>query len=259
MKKVFILMIAMMLQHVVQAKITYIPSYSNYLHIVSGGDTVAVSNNLDTLELVDPEGMFVMMIDQEDVTKEKVKAIKRFKRAAGWSAFAAVMYGTSTAFSNNSLQYMVRSTNTKTASVLADIYTHNAKEEEILEIDLWIENLTEGELMINDMERGLTWYILPRQSLKLRLNNPEAACFRISDPQSHYVRYASALVGSKLTRCEIDLETEYHWYIPIYKPNTNYRNETLLKYIRIDKSNYAAEEISVDDFLIIKKEQKNKR
>ena len=259
MKKVLVLMVAVVLQHVAQAKITYIPSYSNYLHIISGGDTVAVTNNLDTLELVDPEGMFVMMIDQEDVTKEKVKAIKRFKRAAGWAGFAAVMSGVSTAFSSNSLQYMVRSTNTKIATMLADIYTYNANEAQTLEINLWIENTTDGELMVNDMERGLTWYILPRQSLKLCLNNPEAACLRISDPQSHYVRYASALVGSKLTRCEIDLETEEYWYIPIYRPNTMYKIENLLKYVRIDKSNYAAEEISVDDFKKIKKEQKNKK
>lgn len=39
--------------------------------------------------------------------------------------------------------------------------------------------------MVCDMERGLTWWILPHQSMQLKLNNPEASQLRISDPQSH--------------------------------------------------------------------------
>lgn len=77
----------------IHSKTTYIPTYLSYLHIITNGDTLAVANNLDTLELADPEGMFTMRIDQENVTSEKVKAIKRKKAAAGWMTFAAVMGG----------------------------------------------------------------------------------------------------------------------------------------------------------------------
>ena len=114
------------------SKTTYIPTYRNYLHIVMGSDTLSTTSNLDTLELVDPNGMFILKIDQEDVTKEKVKSIKRWKRAAGWATFSVVMSGVSTAFSNNSLQYMVRSTNTQIAATIADIYSANAKEDKHL-------------------------------------------------------------------------------------------------------------------------------
>ena len=100
----------------INSKTTYIPTYLSYLHIVTGVDTVAVTNNLDTLELKDPEGMFIMRIDQENVTSEKVKAIKRMKAAAGWATFGAVMGGVSTAFSRNTLQYMVRSSFTYAAT-----------------------------------------------------------------------------------------------------------------------------------------------
>ena len=48
------------------SKTTFIPTYLSYLHIVTGLDTLAVTNNLDTLELADPEGMFKMRIDQEE-------------------------------------------------------------------------------------------------------------------------------------------------------------------------------------------------
>ena len=167
-----ILFFALFAAMALQAKTTYIPTYRNYLHIVTGGDTLAATSNLDTLELADPEGMFVLRIDQEDVTKEKVKAIKRAKRAAGWATFSAVLSGVSTAFSDNSLDYMVRSTNSQITSMIADIYSANAKAEQTLGIDMWIDNTTDSELMVCDMERGLVWWILPRQSMQLKLNNP---------------------------------------------------------------------------------------
>lgn len=81
-------------------------------------------------------GMFTIRIEHEEVTKEKLKAIKRAKRAAGWMEFSAVMSGVSTAFSNNSLQYMVRSTNTQVAIELTDFYKANANAEQKLNIDM---------------------------------------------------------------------------------------------------------------------------
>lgn len=235
------------------SKTTYIPKYRSYLHIVMGNDTLSATTNLDTLELVDPTGLFVLRIDQENVTKEKVKAIKRRKTAAGWATFSAVMSCVSTVFSNNSLQFWVRSTNTQIAATMADIYTANAKEEQTLGIDLWIDNTSDGELMVSDMERGLTWWILPQQSIQLRLNNPDASRLRISDPQSRMVRYALAVAGSKMTKWEIDLETDEYWYSPVYKPNVPHDSFSLLHYIRIDKRNYSEEIISTDDFRNIKR------
>lgn len=47
----------------IDAKTTYIPTYYSYLHIVTDGDTLAVTNNTDYLELTDPCGMFVIAID----------------------------------------------------------------------------------------------------------------------------------------------------------------------------------------------------
>lgn len=109
---------------IVNAKTTYIPTYYSYLHIVTDCDTLAVTNNTDYLELTDPSGMFVIAIDHEEVTAEKVKAIKRAKRAAGWATFSAVVSGVSTAFSDNTLQYMVRSSYTQIATNLAAICDH---------------------------------------------------------------------------------------------------------------------------------------
>ena len=112
-----------------QAKTTYIPTYRSYIHIVTDGDTVSTSGNLTWTEMKDGGGMFEIGIEHEEVTREKVKAIKRAKAAAGWAAFATVLSGVSTALSDNSLQYYVRSENTRLTAELADMYAFNANEE----------------------------------------------------------------------------------------------------------------------------------
>ena len=130
MKRIVIsIIVALLFVSSISAKTTYIPIYRSYIHIVNGTDTSAVSNNLMDLETADENGMFKIYIEHEDVTKEKVKAIKRAKRTAGWATFSAVMSGISTAFSRNSLQYMIRSTTTRIDAQLADIYNKNAQAE----------------------------------------------------------------------------------------------------------------------------------
>ena len=236
---------------------TYIPTYRSYLHILTGNDTIAVANNLDTLELVDPEGMFTLRIDQEDVTKEKVKAIKRAKSAAGWAAFSAAVSGVSTAFSDNSLEYYVRRENTRIATYIAGFYSANASVEQTLKIDLWIDNTSSGELMVCDMERGLVWWIMPKQSRKRRLNNPDLTCLRISDPQNHHVRYAAAMAGNTVKKWEIELETDEYWYSPVYREQNEFHDASnLMHYIRISKLDYSETKLKKEDFYAIKKAEK---
>ena len=238
------------------AKTTYIPTYRSYLHIVNAYDTLAVSNNLDTLELSDPDGIFTLRIDHEDVTKEKVKAIKRKKRAAGWASISAALSGVSIAFSDNVAEYLVRRDNAIIASDIADIYAVNAKVEQVLGIDLWIDNNSEGELMVCDMERGLTWWILPGQSMKFKLNNPEAARLRISDNKSNFVRYVMAMAGSKLKKWDIDLETDDYWYSAVYSSDITRGLFNLLEYIRISKLDYHEDRISKEEFMAVEKSMK---
>lgn len=152
---------------------------------------------------------------------------------------------------------MVRSAYTSSATKLAAIFAAGAKAEQSLDIIVWIDNTTDDELMVCDMERGLTWWILPRQSMQLKLNNPEALLLRISDPQSHRVRYATVLAGNKMTKWEIDLETEEYWYSPVYREiNAPHDDKNLLHYIRISKLDYEEKKISKQDYWAIKKNNK---
>lgn len=260
MRKIFAFAIAAVVSLSASAyKTTYIPTYRSYLHILNGGDTLAVQNNLDTLELADPGGIFILRLDHEDVTQEKVKAIKRRKRAAGWMTFAAVMTGISTAFSNNNFQYFIRSESFHLTTDLASMYSNNAKDEQKLEIDLWVDNTSGGELMVCDMERGLTWWALPHSTIMIKLNNPEVTQLRISDPLSKTVRYASAVAGSKLTKWDIDYETDDQWFGIVYKdPDKPHEDANISHYMRIGKIDRIETKMKKEDYFALKRSLKKK-
>ena len=256
MKKLLVILLIMSVGQTINAKTTYIPTYSSYIHIVNGKDTLSATSNLSELEMLEVNGMFRVTIVHEDVTKEKVKAIKRAKLAAGLMAFSAVMSGVSTAFSNNRLQYMVRSTNTRIAGTLADIYKTNADAEQVLNVDLWIDNTTDGELMLNDMERGLTWYILPRQSMKIKIQNPDAVLLRISDTKNEVVRYVTAAAGSSVKKWDIGYEDENCWIVILYKENEIHKSDNILGYRKISKVDFVETEITTDEYRAFKKQKK---
>lgn len=254
----FILMVTLGLS--TTAKTTYIPNYKSYIHIVNGADTTAVTNNLEVLELEDQSGSFVISIEHESVTKEKVTAIKRAKRAAGWMEFSAVMSGVSTAFSSNSLQYMVRSTNTQVATQLAEFYSSNANAEQILGIDMWVDNISETEIMVNDMERGLTWYVQPFQSLHFKFKNPDASSLRISDVHNNNVKYVLAMAGSEVKKRTIEWEDDNYWVICISHPTGYYGQKEIDKYILMSKTDFSKKDMTVEEYEAfikeIKKQQK---
>ena len=242
----------------VSAKTTYLPKYRSYIHIVNGSDTSAVSNNMMDLSLNDENNTFCIYVEHEDVTKEKVRVIKRAKRAADWASFSAVMSGVSTAFSQNSLQYLVRSTNTRIASQIADIYTENANAEQILHIALRIDNTSNEEIMINDIERGLIWYVRPSQSLHLQLNNPDVANLRISDIYHNQVRYAMIAAGSMVMKRAIEWEDSECWISAIMKYE-DYDSQTIDRYVRISKDDYTETDMSIEEFKLFKKEANQRK
>ena len=117
--------------------------------------------------------------------------------------------------------------------------------------------MTDNELMVCDMERGLTWWIMPRQSMQLKLNNPEVSQLRISDPQSHHVRYASVLAGNSVTKYEIEIETDEYWYSPVWR-DIPHDDSNLMHYLRISKRDYEEMKMSKSDFRELKKSLKKK-
>ena len=253
-----VVFIILLLPSTIQSKSTYYPTYRNYMHIITGIDTVSIANDLDTMVMQDPSGMFAMRIDQEDVTKEKVKAIKRAKFHAGLAVFSSSMSSISAAFSDNTLKGYMQRSNARVAADLADFYLNRSSAIQSLEIDFWLDNICDEELMICDLERGLTWWLLPRQTVHVKFNNPDATMLRISDAQNRTVRYVLVAAGNSVTKVNYDFETEEYWYSAVWRePNGPPDEDTnLMHCIRIHKVTHKEEKRSKQEFLELKAEQK---
>lgn len=246
MKRLMTFVLVMLAGLTASAKTTYIPTYASYIHIVYGSDTISVCNNIEYLELSDSGGMFNIVIEHEVITNEKVKSIKRAKRAAGWAAFAAVVGGVSANLKNSSRYYRVTPRNEHFWNYYAEFYDYNAKKEQALGIKMYIENTSGAELMINDMERGLTWYLPPKSVLDVSSANPNSSNLRISDIKNTKVRYTSILAGSFATKYDICYEDDECWITDIY--TREHYQTVLVGYKYISKSTYEVKEMVASEY-----------
>ena len=200
-----------------KAKKTYVPKYSAYISIICGNDTLSSAANSISLELAAKDGSFVIAVNHEDMSLNKIKSIKRAKAAAGWALFSTALSAFSTGLSSNSTEYYSRLHDTMIASALTTIYNENANAEEILGIEAYIDNTYDEELMIADLDRGLVWFVKPHSSLFIKLNNPDMLSLRVSDIRNSSVKYVEIGAGSITKSTEIEWEDEDYWAFPLYE------------------------------------------
>lgn len=262
MKKLLILT-AVMLSMTVQAKTTYIPTYRSYIKIVEqGGDPISAESNLEDLELMAKDGSFSITLVHESVDKEKVKEIKRAKAAAGWMTFAAIMAsasaGFNAAYTNNALTTYISMRNAENTALLASFMRDMAKEGERLKIDFFIDNFTEKELVVGDLARGLTWYILPHTSMQFSLENPGIERLRICHPDQSSVKYVDIIGGNSATKAIVEYEDVNCWILK--KDVEEYdKNNTLIintHYYFLKKGTYETDEMSLQEVKEFKKDHK---
>lgn len=79
-------LVLMFAMAVAMAKTTYIPSYQGALSITKDGQTTTKNDCLREVTLGYDNGHVVFTLLHEEVTKSKVKSIKRAKMGAGWAA-----------------------------------------------------------------------------------------------------------------------------------------------------------------------------
>jgi hypothetical protein len=239
MKKWFVLVMltGVLMGH---AKSSYVPTYVSYIHIVENGDTIANSSILPEFSLSDRAGSFRILIEHELMTQEKVKSIKLARARAGWATVSATAASISTAFSNNSLQYLVRNRNAEIARTLQAIYQGLAIAERNLKMEVQLENLTCEEIMVADMERGRIWYVQPKHSLRIGMNNPDVALLRISDINNKHIRFATIVAGSSADKVELKYEDEDFWMIPAYKREEDGTLTPIGGFKKINKHDYTS-------------------
>lgn len=251
----------------VQAKTTYIPTYRSFIQIKQGlNDSITAESKLGRLDLTAQDGSFSITLVHEDVDKQKVKAIKRAKAAEGWMTFATMLSGFSAGFDatyyNSSLLTYVEMRRTENYAVLSDIMHNNAKGEQRLTIEFFIDNHSSEELMVADMARGLTWYILPHTSMQFSMPNPGIERLRISDLQHKSIKYADIVGGSYVEKESLAWEDDNCWIVVKYKEGSDLKQyegripTTDYTYRCINKETYDITEMTPTEFQEFKKAHK---
>ena len=215
--KAFVVFVLFAISVGLQAKKTYVPRYHSMIILSEGNDTLSVNGEGISLSLPSPDDRFLISINHEDMTLEKIKTIKRAKAAAGWASFSAAISGISTGFSSNSTEFLARLNNTIIASDLANMLYENAEATEVLAVEISIENSSSEELMIADIDRGLVWYMKPKTVLYLDVHNPSVLSLRISDLFHKRIRYATIAAGSLTKSVEVEWEDSEYIAFPLYE------------------------------------------
>lgn len=254
---------ALILSMTAQAKTTYIPTYRSFIKVWGmGSDSIMAESNLEDLELTAQDGSFSVTLVHESVDKEKVKEIKRAKSRAGWMTFAAIMAGAAAGFNagytNNALTTYINMRNAENIAVLADFMRQMAKEGERLKIEFFIDNLTEKEMVVGDLARGLTWYILPHTSMQFSMENPGIERLRICHPDQSSVKYVDIVGGNYVTKEEIEWEDVNCWIVKKEVEDYDKNNIVTINthYYFVKKGTYEMEEMSTQELKDFKKEHK---
>ena len=267
-KRHFIIITLFFLYLAIQAKTTYIPTYRSFIQIKqNGNDSIMAQSNLEKLELMAQDSSFSITLIHEDVNKEKVKAIKRAKAATGWMIFAAALSGAAAGFNatyyNNALTTYIDMRRTENIAVLAGFMNAVSKAEQRLDIDIFIDNLSNEELMVADMARGLTWYIQPHTSMQFSLANPGIERLRISDLHHSSVKYADVIGGNSVRKETIEWEDDDCWIVRKYDGDSDEEenNSSIqeYRYHYIDKATFDSREMPTTELKEFKKTHKAKQ
>ena len=243
MKKHITVWCLLMMTLAAAAETTYLPTYSSYIHIIDGNDTIAVESPQTELSLSDTASAFTIHINHELVDEDKVEAIKRSKRTQLVMTVTSVVSGVPGGGIFTQLGYMMKKGSAALPGNLSAMYEKNMKADQVLSINVWIDNTSDEELLINDTDRGLIWFLPAGQGMDLRMSNPDIMRLRISNLQHEHVRYALITAGSTTTKYDVVYEDSSCWV-------AEHRNflRQVTGYTRISKEDYSTEAITAEEF-----------
>lgn len=250
------------------AKTTYIPTYVNRLIVIENGKLDSLVNQQRVLTFPSSDGLISCSIVQQVVSQDLVTSIKNAKRSAGWAMASAGISAASAGMAQGQMiagrynGYAVSNyIQSREQMQEAAATSMNAKEEaealQALLVDFVVKNNSDKEMLITDMDKGLVWFVLPKNELVLPLAAGEECHFRISScaPLDENVKYINAYADNTLEKYTIGLETDLYWYVPISdkaKEGLGFVSNLKDGYIKIDKENMKMSAISSDEFRSIK-------
>ena len=241
------------------AKTTYIPTYYSQIEITENGVSQCDSSITREISMFANDERFTITVLHDSVTAERIKAIKRMKAASGWALAAGVMGGVSAGLNplrngRDAVTYMNSMNTIASSSMLRIAAIEELEELKHVSISIIITNNSDREMTINDMNRGLIWYVRPHEYLNLDVGNPEINKLRIAyndDCKDQQVSYVTVQTANFLSKEELAYEDDKIWIIPIYD-DYNY----LAKYLVIDKTSFIEANMSIEQGKAFINEQK---
>lgn len=224
---------------VLAAKSERIPSYKSFVYWIQGEDTVYTDNSTLLLEAWAPDGTMVVRVRHEE--RDNMVNPKSTERLAPWHAVISQRRGIRSMIQQNrSNTDAMMAMKSVTGSMFAanKILALSARSDKAnmnLASEYMIDNVSDQEIMVNDINRGLVWHIPAQSYLLLNMGTlPQACLLRIAntDPANPSVRYVvigSASYSMKLT---VAYEDEDCW-IYLLNEEGRSKNESDLDFSRM--------------------------
>lgn len=257
MKKI-IIFFYLLIASSVKAATTYVPIYQSFISIATATGEIVKSEERGSISLSVETEDFRISVVHEEMTKEKVRTIKRKKAAAGWMAASTILSSVSALSSGSAAGFEARTANARLSGLMTRMYADNAKAEQILKIQVQFSNLSQHEMMVADIERGLVWYVRSGSSFVMELRNPDVAQLRICkvDDTLHTPLYATVCGGSSIRKEDIVFENDELWIVsPTEEDYDFYQIPKEREYQVVYKEDFSHQAITYEEYKSIKKQR----
>lgn len=207
--KRFIFIPLMLFALVATAKTEKIPFYKSFVYWVQGSDTIYSENNTLLQESVSPDGTIIVRVRHEDW--RDIVTEKSILRLAPWHAAMARCKGIRAIVSQGKSNTDAMMSMKRVPGMMPNALSISNLSNEVEELEMrfaseyMIENNGTQEIVINDLNRGLVWYVPPKAYLLLNMGKlPQACLLRIANtdplqPSVKYVTIGSASYCMKFT------------------------------------------------------------
>lgn len=195
-----------------------IPSYKSFVYWTQANDTIYEEDNTLMQESVSPDGLVVVRVRHEDWKNTVTQ--KSIARLAPWHAVMSRSRGIRAIIHQDKSNTDAMMPMKKIPGKMPNALSINNLSKMTDEFDMkyvceyMIENTSEQEIVINDLNRGLVWYVPRKSYLLLNMGTlPQACLLRIAStdpaqPDIKYVTIGSASLSMKFT---VAYEDENCW------------------------------------------------
>jgi hypothetical protein len=249
------------------SKTVKIPSYKSFVYWVQGTDSVYEENNTLLQESYSPDGTIIVRVRHEDWRNSVTD--KSLNRIAPWHRAVSQRRGIRAILHQNGANTDAMMPMKKLPGLMPNALTINnlANSSEQYEMNFtteyMIENNSDQEVIVNDLNRGLVWYIPAHNYLLLNMGKlPQACLLRISNVDALHpaVKYVTIGSASFTVKCTIAHEDDDCWiylldeekknneeYIDLGRALGTTNNIIMTHYVRRDKDTFM-------DILMLKEE-----